>query len=78
MERNNEDPLAPVAAAKPSEQAGEARDPWGGVERSVWTERMLRRLTSRESANRWFSHRGQLSLAAEHEWTLTIAAMRTH
>ena len=28
--------------------------------------------------NEWFAHRGLLSLAAEHEWTLTIAAMRTH
>jgi RNA-directed DNA polymerase len=28
--------------------------------------------------NQWFAHRGLLSLAAEHQWTLTIAAMRTH
>jgi len=28
--------------------------------------------------NQWFAHHGLLSLAAEHEWTLTIAAMRTH
>jgi len=50
---------APVAAATPPQQAGEAtparRDPWGWVERSVWTERMLTRLTSGESADRvWF------------------------
>lgn len=47
---------APVAAAP--QQAGEAtapRDPWWWVERSVWTERMLTRLTSGESADRvWF------------------------
>ena len=28
--------------------------------------------------NEWFARRGLLSLAAEHEWTRTIAAMRTH
>ena len=28
--------------------------------------------------NEWFARRGLLSLAAEHEWTWTIAAMRTH
>jgi len=37
-------------------QAGEARDRWWWVERSIWTERMLTRLTSGESANRvWFT-----------------------
>lgn len=40
-------------------QAGEAtppRDPWWWVERTVWTERMLTRLASRESADRvWFA-----------------------
>jgi len=50
---------APVAVATPPQQAGEAtparRDPWGWVERTVWTERMLTRLTSGESADRvWF------------------------
>jgi len=56
MERNNADQQAPVAAAKPPKQAGEAWDPWGWVERSVWTERRLRRLTSGEPANRvWFT-----------------------
>ena len=56
MEPNNEDQLAPVVVATPPTQAGEARDPWGWVERSVWTERMLKRLTSGEPANRiWFT-----------------------
>jgi RNA-directed DNA polymerase len=56
MERNNEDQLAPVVVATPPTQAGEARDRWGWVERSVWTERRLRRLTSGEPANRvWFT-----------------------
>ena len=48
---------APVAATP--QQAGEAtsarRDPWWWVERDVWTERMLTRLTSGEPADRvWF------------------------
>ncbi|MFA7004079.1 MAG: group II intron reverse transcriptase/maturase [Verrucomicrobiia bacterium] len=47
---------APVAATPP--QAGEAhtsRPSWGWVERSVWTERMLTRLTLGEPADRvWF------------------------
>ena len=51
--QNDENKPAPVAATPP--QAGEARDPWWWVERSVWTERMLTRLASRESADRvWF------------------------
>ena len=37
-------------------QAEEARDRWWWVERCIWTERMLSRLTSGEPANRvWFS-----------------------
>jgi RNA-directed DNA polymerase len=28
--------------------------------------------------NEWFARRGLLSLAAEHEWTRTIAGLRTH
>src|ERR1039458_9044818 len=28
--------------------------------------------------NQWFAHRGLLSLAAEHEWTRTIVALRHH
>lgn len=54
MEETNEREPAPVAQ-KPK-QAGEARDRWWWVERSVWTERMLTRLTSSEPANRvWFA-----------------------
>ena len=59
MNRNDEENKtkpAPVAAMPP--QAGEAaarRDPRWWVERCVWTEAMLTRLTSRESADRvWF------------------------
>jgi RNA-directed DNA polymerase len=54
MEQNDEAKPAPVAATP--NQAGDTRDPWGWVERSVWTERMLSRLTTSEPANRvWFS-----------------------
>ena len=57
MNQNNDSKPAPVAAA--SKQAGEAtppREPWWWVERHVWTERMLTRLTSGESADRvWFT-----------------------
>ena len=54
MNQNNEDQATPVAATP--QQAGEARDPWWWVERSVWTERMLTRLTSGESADRvWYA-----------------------
>ena len=60
MNRNDEDIIttpAGVAAAPP--QAGEAparRDPLWWVERRVWTEAMLTRLASRESADRvWFT-----------------------
>jgi RNA-directed DNA polymerase len=54
MEQNDEDKPAPVAATPT--QAGEAHDPWWWVERTVWTERMLTRLTSGEPANRvWFT-----------------------
>ena len=53
MNQNNEQQPTPVAATP--QQAGEARDPWWWVERSVWTERMLTRLTSGETADRvWF------------------------
>ena len=52
----NETQPATVAAATLPKQAGEARDRWWWVERSVWTERMLTRLTTNEPANRvWFS-----------------------
>jgi hypothetical protein len=54
MEQNDETKPAPVAATPT--QAGEARDPWWWVERTVWTERRLRRLTTSEPANRvWFT-----------------------
>src|ERR1035441_10898136 len=54
MEENDESKPTPVAATP--KQAGEARDRWGWVERSVWTERMLTRLTVGESVNRvWFT-----------------------
>jgi RNA-directed DNA polymerase len=54
------DELKPTPVPRPvgTKQAGEARDrdPWWWVERTVWTERMLTRLTSREPANRvWFT-----------------------
>jgi RNA-directed DNA polymerase len=56
MEQNDETKLATVPRAIGAKQAGEARDPWWWVERTVWTERMLTRLTQSESANRvWFT-----------------------
>lgn len=58
MNQNHDAKPASVAAATSSQQAGEARaprEPWWWVERDVWTERMLTRLTSGESADRvWF------------------------
>lgn len=58
-DQTNENQRAAVTAVTPSKQAGEATPPrerWGWVERCVWTERMLTRLTSGESADRvWFS-----------------------
>jgi RNA-directed DNA polymerase len=54
MEQNDEVKSTTVAATPT--QAEEAQARWGWVERSVWTERMLTRLTSGESVNRvWFS-----------------------
>ena len=59
MNRDDDSKPAPVAVTTPSKQAGEAappRDAWWWVERGVWTERMLTRLTSGESADRvWFA-----------------------
>ena len=56
MNQNNDSKPTAVAAAP--QQAGEARtprEPWWWVERGIWTERMLTRLTSGESADRvWF------------------------
>jgi RNA-directed DNA polymerase len=55
MNQNNENKPTPVSRVNGTQQAGEARDPWWWVERSVWTARMLTRLTSSESADRvWF------------------------
>ena len=52
--RNDEQPPAAVAATP--KQAGETRAPWWWVERCVWTERMLTRLTSGEPADRvWYA-----------------------
>ena len=48
-------PSQPATVAATPQQAGDTRDPWWWVERSVWTERMLTRLTTGESADRvWF------------------------
>ena len=56
-DQTNETKPTAVAATPP--QAGEAtspQDPWGWVERRVWTEARLTRLTSGESADRvWFA-----------------------
>lgn len=81
MNRKSEDiPTTPatVAAATPSQQAGEAparHDPWRWVERSVWTKAMLTRLTSGEPANRvWFRlwdktyHPANLQSAFQKVW----------
>jgi RNA-directed DNA polymerase len=57
MNQNDEQPPAPVPRASAAQQVGAARDHdrWWWVERHVWTERMLTRLTSGESADRvWF------------------------
>ena len=54
MNRNDEAQSAPVAATP--QQAEDTQSRWDWVERAVWTERMLTRLTSGESADRvWFS-----------------------
>ncbi len=53
--QQNDEPKSARVAVTPT-QAEDAQDPWGWVERSVWTERMLTRLMSDEPANRvWFS-----------------------
>src|SRR5258707_12078663 len=52
---NQNDEPKPTSVAETPKQAGEARAPWWWVERTVWTEPMLTRLTSGESTNRvWF------------------------
>ena len=54
--KNTTDEQPPVSVAATPRQAGEAHSRWEWVERSVWTERMLSRLTASEPANRvWFS-----------------------
>ena len=60
MNRNDEDIIMkPATVAAAPMQAGEAparRDPWWWVERRVWTEAMLTRLASSESADQvWFA-----------------------
>jgi len=51
----NDEAKSTTVAATPT-QAEDAQARWGWVERGVWTERMLTRLTSGESADRvWFS-----------------------
>jgi RNA-directed DNA polymerase len=51
----NDEVKSTIVAATPT-QAEDAQAQWGWVERTVWTERMLTRLTSGEPANRvWFS-----------------------
>ena len=53
---NQNDEVKPTLVAATPTQAGDTRAPWWWVERSVWTERMLTRLTSGEPANRvWFT-----------------------
>lgn len=53
MKQNDDSKSA--AVAQTPQQAEDSHARWGWVERSVWTERMLTRLTSGESADRvWF------------------------
>lgn len=52
MNQNDETKPAPVAATPTQVGDTRDRDPWWWVERSVWTERMLTRLTGSETANR--------------------------
>lgn len=53
--RQNDETQSATVAQRPT-PAEDTQGPWGWVERSVWTERMLTRLTSGESADRvWFS-----------------------
>jgi RNA-directed DNA polymerase len=59
MKQTDDPKPAAVAVATPPKQAGEAhtlRQPWWWVERGVWTDRMLTRLTTGESADQdWFA-----------------------
>ena len=56
MKQNHDSkPASVVATPQPAGDARTPREPWRWVERGVWTERMLTRLTSGESADRvWF------------------------
>lgn len=52
---NQKHEVKPTAVAQTPQQVGEARDRWSWVERSVWTERMLSRLSSTEEQDKiWF------------------------
>jgi RNA-directed DNA polymerase len=52
IQMNEEEPVSVTAT---SQQTGEARDRWWWVEQSIWTERMLLRLSSSEEQDRvWF------------------------
>ena len=53
--KNQNDEAKPTPVAATPQQVGETRDRWWWVERCVWTERMLTRLTTGEPADRvWF------------------------
>jgi RNA-directed DNA polymerase len=58
MNQTDDTKPATVVVTTPSKQAGETRpprEPWWWVERCVWTDRMLTRLTTGEPADRvWF------------------------
>jgi RNA-directed DNA polymerase len=43
-----------VSGATQAKQAGEVRDPWWWIERSVWTDRMLTRLAQSGPTTVWF------------------------
>lgn len=47
-------PLAAVAGATPSQQAGEIRNRWWWIKHTVWTDPMLARLEKNEPGTKWF------------------------
>lgn len=47
-------PLATVAGATPSQQAGEIRNRWWWIKHDVWTDPMLARLEKNEPGTKWF------------------------
>ena len=54
--------IKPTSVARPPgnarsfpKQVGETQSPWDGVERSVWTERMLKRLAQSQEQTVWYS-----------------------